>query len=355
MTSVATKKTPTQTFRVVQWATGNIGSHAMRSVINHPQLELVGVFVHSQAKVGKDAGALCGVSEIGVKATNQLKDIIDLEADCVLYMPQQVNLDDVCQMLASGSNIVTTCTDFYNPESIEVETFSRLENACQTGGTSLLTTGSSPGFISTVLPLALMLTQTRLNRLSINEFANCSSRNSPELIFDIMGFGCPVKEVSLDQRVAHLRNSFGPSLQLLASRLNLPIDKITASGEVVAATTRTEIAAGVIEPGTVGAMRTTVSAMRDDYPVLGFSATWYCATEIDADWTMLANGWQVLVEGDAPLNVVIGFPVEPEDWPSVAPGYTANPAVNAITFVCEASPGILTLADLPHIIPDLGE
>jgi 4-hydroxy-tetrahydrodipicolinate reductase len=36
------------------------------------------------------------------------------------------------------------------------------------------------------------------------------------------------------------------------------------------------------------------------------------------------------------------------------PGYTANRAVNAVPFVCEAPPGLRTSVDLPQIVADLG-
>ncbi len=44
-------------YRVVQWATGNIGTRSLRAVIEHPDLDLVGVYVYSDEKVGRDAGA----------------------------------------------------------------------------------------------------------------------------------------------------------------------------------------------------------------------------------------------------------------------------------------------------------
>ena len=47
---------PQAPYRVVQWATGMVGAAAMRSVIEHPQMSLVGVYVHSEAKAGRDAG-----------------------------------------------------------------------------------------------------------------------------------------------------------------------------------------------------------------------------------------------------------------------------------------------------------
>ena len=38
--------------RVVQWATGNIGSRSLRHIIQHPELTLAGVYVTSAAKAG---------------------------------------------------------------------------------------------------------------------------------------------------------------------------------------------------------------------------------------------------------------------------------------------------------------
>ena len=50
-----------RTYRVVQWSTGSVGASALRAIIEHPDLELVGVVVSDPAKEGRDAGELCGV------------------------------------------------------------------------------------------------------------------------------------------------------------------------------------------------------------------------------------------------------------------------------------------------------
>jgi hypothetical protein len=41
--------------RVVQWATGKLGPESLRQIIDHPDLELAGVYVYSKAKAGNDA------------------------------------------------------------------------------------------------------------------------------------------------------------------------------------------------------------------------------------------------------------------------------------------------------------
>jgi 2,4-diaminopentanoate dehydrogenase len=106
-------------YRVVQWATGNIGTRAMRAVIEHPDMTLVGVHVYSEDKAGRDAGELCGLAPVGVTATRYIDEIIALEPDCVLYVQEGCNFDDVCRLLASGANIVTTRGEFQNPARLD--------------------------------------------------------------------------------------------------------------------------------------------------------------------------------------------------------------------------------------------
>lgn len=342
-------------YRVVQWATGNIGMRSLRAVIEHPRLDLVGLHVHSDAKAGRDAGELCGLNAVGVRATQNIEEIVALKADCVLYMPLVCNLDEVCRMLETGVNVITTRGEFHNPTAMVEASRARVELACQRGQSSIHSTGVSPGFVTEALPLVLTSIQRRLDSLRIHEFADVSSRNSPELLFQIMGFGSqPVPEANA-ARAQYLAHSFGPSLRLVADGLGLPLDSVTAKGEVAAARRDIQIAAGVIRAGTVAAQRTTISGMRNGKPLVSFSANWFCSTEIDADWDLRSNGWHIEVEGDTPLDVSIRFPVPVERWAAVSPNLTAHRPINAIPYVCAAAPGICTTLDLPQIVADLAE
>jgi len=338
--------------RVVQWATGNIGTYALRAVIEHPHLELAGVYVHSDAKAGRDAGELCGLDPVGVIATRDVDEIVAVDADCVLYMPAACDFDEVCTLLTSGANVVSTRGEFHRAESLDPEVRKRIEVACEQGRTSIHSTGSSPGFISEALPLVLASIQRRIDGLAIHEFADLSQRDSPDLLFRIMGFG--KDPAAFDQRRwAHGAGSFGPSLRLVAEALGLPLDEVTSAGEVAVASRRVEIAAGPIEAGTVAAQRMNVSGRRGGETLLSFSANWYCTTSLEPAWDLRATGWRVTVDGDAPLDIEITFPIPLDRMAATTPAYTANRAVNAIAAVCAAPPGIRTTLDLPHIIPTL--
>ena len=343
-------------YRVVQWATGNVGSRALRRVIEHPDYDLVGVWVNSESKVGLDAGDLAGTAPTGVKATNSIDDIIALKPDCVLYMPHVNRPDEVCRLLESGANVVTTRMEYHYPGWMAPDVRAKLEEACQHGNTSIYASGSSPGFISEAVPFALMSIQRKLERFEIHEYADCSSRNSPEMLFQMMGFGAepgPTAQANLD----HIKSSFGGSLSMTAEALGLPIDNFEVSGGQGVARKDVQIAAGTVPKGTVAATRTVLTGMRNGEPLMSFAAVWYVSTDVDTsdgkDWDFRDSGWRLLVKGDCPMDIGITFPCPEEDYPAMTPGLTAHRPVNSIAAVCEAPAGIRTTADLPQVIPKL--
>jgi 4-hydroxy-tetrahydrodipicolinate reductase len=192
-----------------------------------------------------------------------------------------------------------------------------------------------------------------LDRLTIDEFANMSQRNSPDLLFKVMGFGRPPSDFG-QARLGHLRHAFGPSLQSLADAIGLPLDRVEARGEAALAARPVTIAAGTVDEGTVAAQRFTVSGIRDGDALLVFRANWYCTHELDQQWELQDTGWRVRVDGDTPLDVRVDFPIPLDRMAEVAPGFTAHRAVNVVGAVCGAAPGICTTAELAGVTPNLG-
>ena len=338
-------------YRVVQWATGNIGIRALREVIRHPSLDLIGLLVYDPAKAGADAGELCGEAPVGVAASTDRAAVRALQADCVLYMPRAADLDDVVTMLENGTNVVTTCGEFFDSgRPLGDEGQARVLEACARGGASVYATGSSPGFITDALPFALLSMQRHVDSIEIDEFANMSKRDSPHMLFELMGFGKPMDSYD-PARAQYLLGAFAGSLGVLAAAAGRPVDDWSCCGEVAAARATTRLVAGELPAGTIAAQRTSIVGSSAGDEVVRFTPTWYCTTELDPQWELRPTGWRVRVRGDAPFDIGLEFPVPLEDLGAFTPAYTANRPVNAIPYVCAAAPGILSTSDLPPITP----
>ena len=173
------------TLEVVQWATGNVGRAAVEAIVSHPELKLVGAWVHSKDKVGRDVGELCGLGALGVRATNEIGEVIALAPDCVLYAPLLPNQQEVTQLLEAGINVVTPLNWFY-PGKRDV---SALEAACAKGSSTLHGTGIHPGGITERLPLTIAAMSRAVTHVRAEEFSDIRSYGAVDVIRNIMLFG----------------------------------------------------------------------------------------------------------------------------------------------------------------------
>lgn len=338
-------------YRIAQCGTGNVGLKALQAVLEHPQMQLVALRVFSESKIGRDAGELCGLPAIGIPAGSSLEEVIHARPDCMIYLPDKPDLDDMCRLLESGINIATACIGFNQRAALAPEVRARLEQACARGGTSIYSTGSSPGWATELMPLTLMAMQRRFDSLTITDYADVASRNSPVMLTRI-GFG--VDPALMDPNlqsptVQSTTSSFGA----LAEAIGLPLDEVTGSVEYAVARKRETVAAGVIEAGTIGAVRMGVFGVRNGRRILRRYSTWYVTRDLDPEWELRDSGWRMQVKGDTSLDVSIAFDVSKDDYAAYSPGLTAHPLINVVVPVIEARPGILETRDLPMTAPRL--
>jgi 4-hydroxy-tetrahydrodipicolinate reductase len=113
----------------------------------------------------------------------------------------------------------------------------------------------------------------------------------------------------------------------------------------------TTIVAGEIKAGTAAAQRVVIVGRSGGVDVVRFTQYAYCTMDVEPAWDLRPTGWRVRIHGDAPFDVDLPFPVPLDELASFVPSYNANLAVNAIPYVCDAPPGLLTTADLPPILP----
>lgn len=341
-------------YRVVQWATGRIGTSSLRSLLRSSQMDVVGVYVHSESKAGQDAGELVGLAPVGVLATRDIEEIIALRPDCVVASQEGANVDDVCRFLEAGINVATSRVDFLEPSQMDPEVRRRTEEACQKGGSSLHATGSSPGFSSEALPLVIASMSRDIECLTIDEYADIPASCPDVQVVDGMGFGRAPGDEFDPRRLAHVAHGFQQSMAVVAKGLGVELDGFDVKGESANANQRFLLPGGTpIEQGTIAATRITVSGMRGGKALLRYRLNWYCTTDVDQDWGLKPTGWSLVIQGDAPVEVNITFPVAAEKVSPAMAAITANRVVNAVPFVVEAEPGICTTVDLPVITPRL--
>lgn len=355
----------TSQYRVIQWATGNTGQRALREVIRHPALDLVGVLVYDEAKDGVDAGKLCNEAPTGVLATTDRDAVLHLEADCCIYMPRATGkgqtraglsedelVENVVALLGSGTNIVTTCSDlFARGVRLSDENRARVLEASARGNSSVWASGSDPGFITETLPMALLSIQRHVDLIEIEEFGDLSHRPSAHMVMEQMRFGKPLDEFDPERRKNHLFGEYQPPLTVLADLAGFTIDEWTAEGGVAAAKEDLTIVAGEIKAGTAAAQRIIINGRSGGVDRVRFIQYGFIAMDVEPDWGLQPTGWRIRIHGDAPFDISLPFPVPLDDLASFVPAFNANGPVNAIPYVCSAPSGFLTTEDLPHILP----
>jgi 2,4-diaminopentanoate dehydrogenase len=309
--------------RVVQWATGGVGKAAIEGIVKHPDLELVGCWVHAEQKNGVDVGEIVGLPALGVRATTSAADIFALEADAVVYAPIVPHVDDVAALLRSGIGI----TELH--------------------------------------PLMFSALSSAVTYLRGEEFSDIRTYNAPDVVRWIMCFGATPEDAMNSPMLKLLSGGFIQSVQMCLDVLGFAASaQIRTHQEVAVATAPIESPIGTIEPGLVAAQRFQWEAVVGSDVVVRIAVNWLMGEEnLDPAWTFGAAGerFEVEVQGDPDCFVTI------KGWQpaSVEAGLVRNPGivatamhcVNSIPYVCAAPPGIRTYVDLPLIAgrahPDL--
>ncbi len=199
--------------------------------------------------------------------------------------------------------------------------------------------------------MALLSVQRRVDLIDIEEFGDLSHRPSPHMVMEQMRFGKPLEEFDPDRRKNHLFGEYQPPLSVLAEIAGFEIDDWTAEGGVAAAKEDLTIVAGEIKAGTAAAQRVVVHGRADGVERIRFTQYGFVAMDVEPDWGLQPTGWRIRIQGDAPFDLSMPFPVPLDDLASFVPAFNANGPVNAIPYVCAAPPGMLTTEDLPHILP----
>lgn len=342
------------TYKVINWATGHTGKMVVRATAERPDYKIVGAFTYSPDKAGRDLGEIAGIEPIGVAATNDRLAILDMAADCVLFLAGAENdvpgsIADICALLASGKNVITTAANFIYPKSLGADAETAIAQACVAGGSTFHGLGIMPGFLAESVPLYLARLSRRIDRLVASETLAYDKYPSAYQMFDLMGFGyAPDDPTPAFANVELVGETWRHSGMLMADVLGLPIDRIENFRHVVVTDRDLHVAAGTIKAGTVGAMNfgvRVISAGRERIRLQHFTRM---APDLAPEWPQ-GHGWIIDLEGEPTISTRIeigSHSIMPTDDACMA---TAMHAVHAVPYVIAAKPGIMLLTDAPPV------
>jgi hypothetical protein len=351
--------------RVVQWSSGGVGSIAIAAIAGRPDLELVGLWVHSDDKVGSDAGRLAGIEPLGIAATSDVDALLGVAPDCVCYTasgearPHEA-VDDFCRMLEAGINVVTTSIPgLVHPAAWDAAQVARLEDACERGNASLYASGIEPGFAGDHLVLVLATLCQRIRSVRTQEIFGYADYPVAFTMFEVFGFGKPPEHRCLMEHPGVQSGAWGAPIRMVADRLGATLDQIRETYDKRVTDRPLDVAAGRIEAGTVGAVRFETIGVVDGRDAIVIEHVNRMAPDLAPDWpTAERDGtYRVTFDGEPNLacEVQLGGA---DDFAKHGMIATTMRVVNAIPFVCAAPPGIVTAPDLPLTTPfgafDLG-
>jgi 4-hydroxy-tetrahydrodipicolinate reductase len=350
-------------YRVVQWSTGNVGRHSLIGIDAHPDLELAGVWVSSDAKAGADAGRLAGLDrDLGVAATTDADALLALHPDCIVHTAMADNrldeaIADLARFLRAGIDVVSSGPVFLQyPYGVVDEAMYRpILDAADEGGASLFVNGIDPGFANDWLPLVLTGVSERIEEVRCMEILNYATYDNPLVMFDIMGFGRSIDDLPMILLPGVLTMAWGSVVRQIAAGLGVELDTVDEHHERVPAPESFEIASGPIEKGTTAALRFQVQGMKDGRAVVVLEHVTRLRDDLAPDWPqpLGQGGYRVVITGEPNYTLDMQMLGTDGDHNTAGLKATAMRLVNAVPAVISARPGLVTALDLP-LIPGRG-
>jgi 2,4-diaminopentanoate dehydrogenase len=340
------------TYRVIQWGTGNLGTLAVQTILKHPDLELIGAWVSSAAKDGRDVGELSRVAPIGLLATQDSDALLSSDADCVCYAADSMGredevVDDCIRILRAGKNVVNVSDPaLVYPKAKGGDIRDRLQEACLAGGTSFYTSGGDPGWAGFGLALAPLTVAQQVRSIKLLEIYNYGQWNNPQL--GLYGFGMPDTSSSMILSPGVTASIWGPTVAMLADALGVTLDGIEEAHRVIHADEDFQIPFGPIPRGTVAGMAFEIRGMVGGEPRIVVEHVTKLRREDFPEYG-LDDAYRVIIEGEP--NIQVDMHLTSDFGDTTHAGYivAVTPVVNAIAAVCEAPAGVLTYLDLaPH-------
>lgn len=309
---------------------GVVGREAAQAILGRPGLRLVGAVDADPAKVGRDLGEILGLSRrLDLPVAADLREAlrrlkVEIAVHCVNTLLDEA-VEQLEPLIEAGVDVVSVNEQLGNAHAANPTLADRIDHLARAAGVTILGTGTTPGFTSDYLILALTAACRDVRCIRYRRTSDVRP-----YLGGVVGrhFGLGLSQAAFDRGLAkgeilgHV--GFIESAHTLAARLGWRFDALEravvprydATGRFLATVTSVRgIVAGAERLALEMIASVDETAERSDH------------IEIDAT---------------PPVDMTIRPQV-----PSVP--VTANAAVNAIPHVMNAAPGLMTPGDLPLV------
>ncbi|OMB86017.1 dihydrodipicolinate reductase [Mycolicibacterium farcinogenes] len=347
--------------RIVVWSTGGVGSVAIDAITRRPDLDLVGVWVHSPAKAGQDAGVLAGIEPLGISATSDAEALIASAPDCVVYAASGPERDagavpDYLRLLNAGINVVSTTSTalVYPPAYYSAEWRDQLEAAAKAGNCSFYASGVFPGFGSDQLALTLATQSKTIDRLTVTEVSLNDHYPVADVMMDGMGFGRPLDFEPMLKTPGFIEMAWKAPIHLMADAFGAEVSEIHGSLDRRTTDRDIEVAFGTVAAGTCGAVRTRAAGVVNGREAIVIEHIIRMSRDVAPDWpaSEFDATYRVDIEGDPDIHCAMNLGEhEGHGAGKAAMAATAMRVVNAIPYIVDAPAGLLSSLDIPNTLP----
>lgn len=343
-------------YKVVTWGTGNVGKYAIRAVVNHPQLELIGHIVSSEGKSGVDVAELAGLdTATGIIASDNIDAVLAMQPDCVCYTAHSETrmmeaAEDQAKCLRQGINVVASSLFMLQyPDNPDVAFLADpIKAACLDGNTTCFNNGIDPGFANDTMPLVFSGLSEYWTQIRMQEIINYATYEQEHTIREVMGFGYPLDHECMLFAPGALSMAWGGSVRSVAAAQGLELDKVYEVHERLPLQADTENAMGIFKKGTTGAMRFEVRGVIDGKDAIVLEHITRLTDDIAPDWPQ-GKGYKITIEGEPKMVVSMDMEDKHGDHAVAGVIQTATAIVNAIPVVVDYKPGMVAAFDLPKI------
>jgi len=347
--------------RVFQFATGNVGTEMVQKVLQHPDLELIGLYCYSEDKIGRDAGDIVGIGPIGVRATGSVEDVLAAKPDCVTFFGVWPDIDLFCRLLEAGINVVTTSdwitgysrdTNYSHPSGKKATEL--IGAACERGGATFYGTGMNPG-LAQILAIVNTAGLSRIDHIQVVETVDVSCHHSVDT-WKRHGYGRPVDDPEIPEMFRSGATVFADAIFMVADCCGVEIDDVDFEIELGACTEDVDLGWWFLAKGSVGASLAKFIGRAGGEPKIEMHLEWQMTPNTTPKWSV-QNCYIITVRGNPQIMnrhmILPAMDSGQMDWSdpaymaSIGMTITGMPALNAVRAVCDAKPGLMTSADLP--------